>query len=104
VVSIFLQNYNSGLQICSQFLKVSIVKRSNPKKREPAIPARDDRVALSVREVADMLGYVPQTIRDRIREGSLPCMRLGKKWLIPADGLRKVLQEAVDRVRSGSVS
>lgn len=47
----------------------------------------------SVPEAAARLGVTRQAVQQRIDSGSLPAVRIGKTWAIPASTLRKVLSE-----------
>lgn len=42
---------------------------------------------LSVAEAAEILGITPSGVRDRIRRGLLPAVRVGRKWRIAAADL-----------------
>lgn len=47
------------------------------------------RVTLSVTEAAKSLGLSDRTITSLIAKGEIPVVRIGKRRLIPVDGLRE---------------
>ena len=47
------------------------------------------RVTLSVAEAAKALGISDRTVTTLISEGKIPNVRVGKRRLIPVDGLRE---------------
>lgn len=47
------------------------------------------RVTLSVAEAAKALGLSDRTITSMIAKGEIPVVRIGKRRLIPVDGLRE---------------
>ena len=47
------------------------------------------RVALSVAEAAKALSLSDRTITSMITKGEIPVIRIGKRRLIPVDGLRE---------------
>ncbi|MCA9289009.1 MAG: excisionase family DNA-binding protein [Phycisphaerales bacterium] len=53
----------------------------------------DTRLALSKDEAAAALALSPRTIDDLIADGSLPCVRVGRRVLLPVDGLRRWLAD-----------
>jgi excisionase family DNA binding protein len=56
---------------------------------------------LTVREVADRLGYNPRTIYDGVRAGTVPHRRVGRALRIPASWVDAVgLDVDVDRTAS----
>lgn len=50
-----------------------------------------ERKAFRVREVAAALGCSENTIRSRLDDGSIKCVRLGGLLLIPAEELTRLL-------------
>lgn len=49
---------------------------------------------IKVREAAEIFGLSDTTIRAAIRRGSLPGIRVGGSYLIPRDGLDRLLAQA----------
>ena len=49
---------------------------------------------IKVREAAEMLGFSDTKIRAAIRRGELPGIRVGCSYLIPRDGLDRLLAQA----------
>jgi len=52
--------------------------------------------------VAPLLGCTPKTVEARLRDGTLPGVKLGRAWVIPARALEQrlfelALQQAQDR-------
>jgi excisionase family DNA binding protein len=54
--------------------------------------ADDDKVWLSLAEVADMLGVHPRTIRRRIKEGAIPGYKVGQQIRIRRDDVGLLLE------------
>ncbi len=44
----------------------------------------------TVREVADALGYHPDTLKLKIRNGEFPAVKFGREWRISDSALRDV--------------
>jgi excisionase family DNA binding protein len=42
-----------------------------------------DRMTYTVDEVADMLGLARGTAYARVQDGSIPAVRMGRRWVIP---------------------
>ena len=53
-----------------------------------------ERLALSVDEVAERLGVHPSFVRRLIEQGRIPAVRLGRRVLVPVEGLQEVLRGA----------
>lgn len=49
-----------------------------------------ERLALKVKEAAEMLGVSKSWLYERIREKKIPCVVIDGKRLIPSEGLRKM--------------
>lgn len=47
-------------------------------------------VQVSVAEAAELLGVHPQRVHQRIREGSLPAVKVGKQWVVQTDEVRRL--------------
>ena len=50
-----------------------------------------ERIALSVSEVATALGVSARTVRSLLKEGSLPCIRIGTRVLVEVEEVRKFI-------------
>jgi len=50
-------------------------------------------MVLSVEECCEVLGLSRNTLYERIADGSVPSVRLGKRILIPVAGLEKMLSQ-----------
>lgn len=48
---------------------------------------------LSVARFATVLGVTEPTVHRWVRNGVLPCVRLGRTVLIPADALKRMLEK-----------
>lgn len=47
---------------------------------------------LTVKEVAEILRIAEKTVRELLKEGSLPGIKVGKTWRIPEDDLKKYIR------------
>lgn len=56
--------------------------------------AANDRLTLSVKEAARLLGISKQVAYTLAHDGTLPVLRLGKRILVSKVGLEKMLAEA----------
>jgi len=55
---------------------------------------------MTVPEVAQYLGVVPDTIYRKARRGEIPAVKMGKVWRFPKDALDKWLNDtALNAVR-----
>jgi excisionase family DNA binding protein len=52
-----------------------------------------EKMVLSVEECCEVLGLSRNTLYERIADGSVPSVRLGKRILIPVAGLEKMLSQ-----------
>lgn len=50
----------------------------------------DSAVALPLPEAAPLLRYTPDSLRIAVRAGRIPGVRVGGRWMISTDYLRKV--------------
>lgn len=53
-----------------------------------------DRAALSVAEAAELLGVSERFLWSCVERGDIASVRLGRRVLLPADGLRKLLESS----------
>ncbi len=44
----------------------------------------------TLREVADALGYHPDTLKQKIYAGQFPAVKIGGTWRVPESALREV--------------
>lgn len=51
----------------------------------------DGRLALSVAEVATLLGLSEKHVWAQLKSGAIPSIRLGRRVLIPVSGLEQLL-------------
>ena len=51
---------------------------------------------LSIREVADQMGFTYQHIWNLIRRGELPAVRMGHALRIPVSALDRMCKEVID--------
>ena len=61
-----------------------------------AVPDPVERPTLSVNEAAGILQISPSTLYDALRAGELPCIRVGRRLLVPTARLRDLLGLADD--------
>lgn len=50
-----------------------------------------ERQGYSVEEVAASFGLAPATVRQAIRRGELPCIRIGRRLVVPRPALDRLL-------------
>ncbi len=55
-----------------------------------------DTVLMTVKEVARYLGLHPGNIYKKVREGSIPAVRIGRSWRFPKAMIDKWLSEKVE--------
>jgi len=48
---------------------------------------------LKIKEVAERFQVAPRTVRQEIKKGNLPAIKIGRIWRIHADSLNLYLQE-----------
>jgi excisionase family DNA binding protein len=58
-----------------------------------------DRLTLSVTEAADVLGISRAFAYELVARGELPCVRLGRRLVVPRKALDALLEDAVRRGR-----
>ena len=59
----------------------------------------EERKMLTVKEAAAKVhGITEYRIREMIREGKLPYMKAGKKFLIPEDAVMKAVMKYVEEI------
>lgn len=59
-----------------------------------------EKLALTVEEIAELLNLKPSTISRKASEGSIPSVKIGRKWVFPRDVIQEWLkQEALERYR-----
>lgn len=64
----------------------------------------DYRVTLNVQEVCRALGISRGLCYEMLRSGRLPCIRLGKRFLVPKKALEKMLEDCGDSKKSPRVA
>ena len=60
--------------------------------------AEGDRLAIPVREAAQLLRVGPRTVYNLIRSGRLRAVRVGRLWRVPMQGLEEYLRGPDRRV------
>ena len=55
------------------------------------MPMPDDEPTMTPRRVAQCLGVTDVTVREAIKRGDLPSIRVGHRYLVPTAPLRQVL-------------
>jgi len=58
--------------------------------------ADEARVLLRPRRVAMMLDMPRSTVYEKINSGELPSVRIGRSIRVPADAIRKLLEQATE--------
>jgi len=69
-------------------------RKNKPLPERAGLPHPEDRPTLTVPETAALLGISRQHAYEGIKTGDIPCIRIGRKVLIPTAELRRLL--AVD--------
>jgi excisionase family DNA binding protein len=59
------------------------------------------KLAYSITELAERLGLAERTVRKMVKDGRLPSVRAGDRWLIPVSGISKWLESAGAGVKCG---
>ena len=54
----------------------------------------ENKLTFSVQEAGQMLGLCRNSMYQGIAAGEIPCIKIGKRFLIPRDALLKMLGEA----------
>lgn len=53
----------------------------------------EDKLTLSIEEAAKVLGIGRNLCYDRVKTGELPCIKIGRRLLIPKKALEKLLTD-----------
>jgi excisionase family DNA binding protein len=61
------------------------------------------QVSMTVADAARVLGVTPRAIRDYIRKGVLPAMKVGTKPLVLKEEIDRLIAEARERADAASV-
>lgn len=56
-----------------------------------------DPLCVSIAEAARLLGISETTAYEAAREGRLPVLKWGSRWVVSVDGIRKMLEVATER-------
>jgi len=62
----------------------------------------NERLTLSVNEAAEVLGISRAFAYELVARGELPCLRLGRRVVVPRHALEQLLQRAEESALSGS--
>lgn len=57
-------------------------------------PAKIERLTVSAREAAQMLGVSERTIYQLTKTGKIPSKKIGARVIYPIDGLRRFVNDA----------
>jgi excisionase family DNA binding protein len=63
--------------------------------------ASKERMVFNVDETGEVLNLSPGTVRKGIREGWIPAVRFGRKWMIPRCALEGMLAAAGKAIVQG---
>lgn len=66
------------------------------------LPDWHSKPTLSVKETADLLGVHASTVRDAIAAGQIPCLRVGRRQLIPTARLAEMIGPAASALTPAS--
>lgn len=53
-----------------------------------------DRLTLTIPEVAELLGVSPDSVRARIKDGTLPALRFGHRTLVTREAIDNLIRSA----------
>lgn len=59
-------------------------------------PADREEIVLSVRDVAKMLGVSDDLVYELVARGEIPCLRLGRRRLIPRRAVELMIERSLD--------
>ena len=54
---------------------------------------KEKRICLNLEQAANAVGVSVPTMRRWLQEAAIPALRLGRRWLIPADSLQQWVEE-----------
>lgn len=46
----------------------------------------------TIKQVAEILNYNAEYLRQKIKRGDIPAIKIGRKWLIKEETLKKLLE------------
>lgn len=52
-----------------------------------------DKLAYNMQEAAEAVGVSRPTMAELIHQKGFPAIRVGRRWIIPVDGLRRWMDE-----------
>ena len=53
----------------------------------------------SVAELADDIGVCERTVREALRRGEIPCIKIGKRYVLPKAAIQRWLEQADGHAR-----
>ena len=59
-----------------------------------------ERLSFSIQEVAVAIGVSSRTVHDLVRKGSIEHFRVGQRVLIPAEALRRFIEQRTQSKKS----
>jgi len=62
-------------------------------------PTTSDKLVFSIAEAAELLGVSDDLIYELTARGELPCLRLGRRKVIPAVAIQAVIDGCLDGIR-----
>ncbi len=72
--------------------ELSFGEREEAGPAKSALEVREERLILTVPEVAELLGVSAWLVHQQVALGVIPCRRLGRRILIPRDRLMSWLE------------
>jgi excisionase family DNA binding protein len=69
-----------------------------------ASAAGDRGLVLSIREVADILGVSDDLVYELVARGEIPCLRLGRRRLIPRRVVDLMIERSIGTFDASAVS
>ncbi len=52
-----------------------------------------ERQTVTVAEAAEIFGVTPHTIYQQVKTGAVPCIKLGRRIVVPRKALNRLLEE-----------
>lgn len=59
-----------------------------------------DKLLLTIDEVAEQMSLIPTRVEALILNGTLPAIKVGRRWRIPSEALRAWVAEQLEQQRS----
>lgn len=67
-------------------------------------PSDREELVLSIRDVAKLLGVSDDLVYELVARGEIPCLRLGRRRLIPRRAVELMIERSLDAFDPGTPS